>query len=167
MFTLCPWEGRPCSAEWAQWKGRWHSHSRAWDVYWSNHPESVSHSVVSDSYVTPWTVAHQAPLSMGFSRQEHWSRLPFPSPGDLPDPEMELRSPALQVDSLPSQPPGLLTCWDTSKFPTYLGYAAAAKSLQSCPTLHDPIDRSPPGSPISGILQARTLEWVAISFSSA
>ena len=45
--------------------------------------------------------------------------------------------------------------------------AAAAKSLQSCPTLCDPIDASPPGSPISGILQARTLEWVAISFSNA
>ena len=45
--------------------------------------------------------------------------------------------------------------------------AAAAKSLQSCPTLCDPIDGSPPGSPIPGILQARTLEWVAISFSSA
>ena len=45
--------------------------------------------------------------------------------------------------------------------------AAAAKSLQSCPTLCDPIDGSPPGSPIPGILQARTLEWVAISFSNA
>ena len=44
--------------------------------------------------------------------------------------------------------------------------AAAAKSLQSCPTLCDPINRSPPGSPVSGILQARTLEWVAISFSN-
>ena len=45
--------------------------------------------------------------------------------------------------------------------------AAAAKSLQSCPTLCDPIDSSPPGSPVPGILQARTLEWIAISFSSA
>ena len=48
-----------------------------------------------------------------------------------------------------------------------MGLAAAAKLLQSCPTLCDPIDRSPPGSPVSGILQARTLEWVAISFSNA
>ena len=47
------------------------------------------------------------------------------------------------------------------------GYTAAAKSLQSCPTLCDPIDASPPGSPVPGILQARTLEWVAISFSNA
>ena len=50
--------------------------------------------------VTPWTVACQAPLSMGFSRQEHWSGLPFPSPGYLPNPGIEPRSPALQADSL-------------------------------------------------------------------
>ena len=48
---------------------------------------------------TPWTVAHHAPLSMGFSRQEHWSGLPFPSPGDLPDPGIEPMSPALQANS--------------------------------------------------------------------
>ena len=57
-------------------------------------------------FVTPWTVAHQAPLSMGFSRQEYWSGLPFPSPGDLPDPRMEPRSLALQADSLPAEPQG-------------------------------------------------------------
>ena len=55
---------------------------------------------------TPWTVACQAPLSVRFSRQEYWSGLPFPSPGDLPHPGIEPRSPALQVDSLPSEPPG-------------------------------------------------------------
>ena len=54
----------------------------------------------------PWTVAHQAPLSMGFSRQEYWSGLPFPSPGDLPDPGIKPRSPALQEDALTSEPPG-------------------------------------------------------------
>jgi len=52
---------------------------------------------------TPWTVARQAPLSMGFSRQECWSGLPFPSPGDLPNPGIEPRSPALQGDSLPTE----------------------------------------------------------------
>ena len=52
------------------------------------------------TFVTPWTVACQAPLSMGFPRQAYWSGLPYPSPGDLPDPGIELRSPALQVDSL-------------------------------------------------------------------
>ena len=56
----------------------------------------------------PWTVAHQAPLSMGFSRQEHWSGLPFPSPADLPDPGIEPGSPALQADALLSEPPGKL-----------------------------------------------------------
>ena len=219
---------------------------------------------------------------MEFSRQECWSGLPFPSPGGLPDPGVEPRSPALQADSLLTEPPGsyfternlslipnpqLLTdgsshcfkpswafsapqavlglslgnhssplfrsypsfhlspslhsvqspwLWPTSilffseyseslqfslnesinlhclidchvgNFYDYLTFcvfscflildispsrlahtAAAAKSLQSCPTLCDPIDGSPPGSPVPGILQARTLEWVAISFSNA
>ena len=53
-------------------------------------------------FATPWTIAHQAPLSMGFSRQEFWSGLPFPSPGDLPNPGIEPRSPALQADALTS-----------------------------------------------------------------
>ena len=86
---------------------------------------------------------------MGFSRQEYWSGLPFPSPRDLPDPGIKPRSPTLQADAL-----------------TYAA-AAAAKSLQSCPTLCDPMDGSPPGSPVPEILQPRTLEWVAISFSNA
>ena len=57
-------------------------------------------------FAIPWTVAHQAPLSVGFSRQEYWSGLPFPSPGDLPNPETEPRSPALWADALSSEPPG-------------------------------------------------------------
>ena len=58
-------------------------------------------------FETPWTnVAHEAPPSMEFSRQEYWSRLPFPSPGDLPDPGIAPRSPALQADALTSEPPG-------------------------------------------------------------
>ena len=60
-------------------------------------------AVVSNSAI-PWTVAHQAPLSMGFSRQEYWSGLPFPSPVDLPDPEIEPAFPALQAVSLPLKP---------------------------------------------------------------
>ena len=55
---------------------------------------------------TPWTVAYQASQSMGFSRQEYWSGLPFPSPGDLPDPGIEPGSPALEADALPTEPPG-------------------------------------------------------------
>ena len=57
-------------------------------------------------FVTPWTIAHQAPLSMEFSRQGYWNGLPFPSPGDLPDPGIKPGSPALQGDSLPFEPPG-------------------------------------------------------------
>ena len=63
---------------------------------------SVSCSVVPDS-ATPWTAAHQAALSMRFSRQGYWSGLPFPSPGDLPNPGIEPRSPALQADYLPTE----------------------------------------------------------------
>ena len=57
-------------------------------------------------FVTPWTVAYQAPQSMEFSRQEYWSGLSFPLPGDLPDPGIEAGSPALQADALPSEPQG-------------------------------------------------------------
>ena len=57
-------------------------------------------------FSTTWTVAHQAPLSMGFSRQEHWSGLPFPSPEDLHSPGIKPKSPALQATSLPSEPQG-------------------------------------------------------------
>ena len=57
-------------------------------------------------FATPWTVARQAPLSMGFSRQEYWSGLPFPSSGDLSNPGIEPGSPALQADALSSEPPG-------------------------------------------------------------
>ena len=57
-------------------------------------------------FTTPWTVAYQAPPPMGFSRQEYWSGLPFPSPGDLPNPGIESRSPTLQADSLPADPQG-------------------------------------------------------------
>ena len=56
--------------------------------------------------MTPWTVARQAPLSVGFPRQEYWSGLPCRLPGDLPNPGIKPRSPALHVDSLPSEPPG-------------------------------------------------------------
>ena len=62
-------------------------------------------------FATPWTVGHQAPLSMGFSRQEYWSGLPFSSPGDLPDPGIEPRSPTLEADALTSEPPGKPLCW--------------------------------------------------------
>ena len=68
-----------------------------------------SESEVAQSCLTlcdPWIVAYQAPPSMEFSRQAYWSGLPFPSPGDLPNPEIEPKSPALQADALTSEPPG-------------------------------------------------------------
>ena len=83
-----------------------------------SHPRGSSHKPLCQSwsevkslnsvrlFVTPWTVAYQALLSMGFSRQEYWSGLPFLSPGDLPNPGIEPRSPALQKDTLPSEPRG-------------------------------------------------------------
>ena len=86
--------------------------------------QSVSWSVMSDS-ATPWTTAHQAPLSMRFSRQEYWNGLPFPSPGVLPNPGLESRSPALQADSLPSDLPGK---------PSLLGGVKMSGPLWSFPT---------------------------------
>ena len=56
-------------------------------------------------FATPWTIAYQTSLTMGFSRQEYWSGLPFPSPGDLPDPGIKPRFPTFQADTLPSKPP--------------------------------------------------------------
>ena len=91
-------------------------------------------------FVTPWT----APLSMGFSRQEYWSGLPFPSPGDLPDPGIEFKSPvapALQADSLPRASPG-----KPHQKP------CEVKVAQSCLTLCDAMDYT-----VHGILQARIL----------
>ena len=76
---------------------------------WFIHLFSVKHPC--PTLVTPWTVAHQAPLSMGFSRQEYWSVLPFPPPGDLPDPGVEpiyLASSALAIGFLTTEPPGKL-----------------------------------------------------------
>ena len=89
---------------------------------------------MSQLLVTPWTVAHQAPLSMEFSRQEYWSGLPFPPPGNLPDSGIESISLALAGRFFTTREAQPLT-------------AAAAKPLQSCPTLCDPRDGSPPGSP--------------------
>ena len=75
----------------------------------SHMPHSVAkneNNFKSAVVATPWTVARQAPLSIGFSRQESWSGLPFSSPGDLPNPGIEPQSPALQADYLLSEPPG-------------------------------------------------------------
>ena len=109
----------------------------------------------------------QAPLSMGFSRQDYWGGLPCPPPGDLPNPGIRPRDQShvsgiagrlftteLLGKHLPYEPA-------LPPLDMYPAAAAAAKSLQSCPTLCDLIDRSPPGSAVPGILQARTLECAA------
>ena len=97
----------------------------------------LSHYVVSDSFVTPWTVAHQASLSIGFPRQEDWSGLPFPFPGDS----------ALTGGFFTTEPSGN---------PISNVYACLrAKLLQLCLPLFDPVDCSPPGSSVHGILLAR------------
>ena len=129
----------------------------------SVHNQSLRHVWLS---ATSRSVAHQAPLSMEFSREAYWSGLPLPIPVDLLDPGIEPvppMSPALAGGFFTTVPPGK----PEISWALKLAVAAAAKSLQLCPTLCDLIDGSPPGSPVPGILQARTLEWVAISFSNA
>jgi len=91
---------------------------------------------------------------MGFPRWKYWSGLPFPSPGDLPDPGIELMSPALASGFFTTQPPG--------KFP--LHYEKESIVTQSCPTLCNSMDYSPPGSSVHGVLQARILKWITIPF---
>ena len=94
----------------------------------------------------PWTEEPGRLQSMGFSRQEYWSGLPFPSPGDLPNPGIEPGSPALQADSFTTEPLGKPLKWSES-------HSVVSDSLWS----H--------GHTIHGILQARILEWLAFPFS--
>ena len=117
---------------------------------------------MSDSFVIPWTIARQAPLSTGFPRQEYWSGSPFPSPGDLLDPGIESTSLVFAGRVSTPELPGKPEIQDS-----HIQNHTAAKSLQSCLTLCDPTDGSPPGSSVPGILQARIPEWVAVSFSNA
>ena len=109
--------------------------------------------------VTPWTAAYQAPPSMGFSRQEYRSGVPLSPPEAKNSGVFHISTTAFQ-------------CRETGRtyYPektsarfllSLINTLIAAKSVQSCPTLCDPIDVSPPGSLAPGILQARTLEWVA------
>ena len=116
-------------------------------------------------FATLRTVGHEAALSMGFSRQESWSGLPCPPPGDLPDSGMELVSPlsfALQGDSFPLSHQGspYIMIWILNR-----SFSKKKKSevSQSYPTLCNPKDYSLSGSFVHGIFQARVLEWVAIS----
>ena len=104
-------------------------------------------------------VAHQAPLSMEFSRQEHWSGLPFPTPGDLRNPGIEpmsLASPALAG--------GFFTT--SANWEVHSNNGGGGLVAKLCPTLCVPHGLySPPGSSVHGISQAGILKWVAVSFS--
>ena len=111
-------------------------------------------------FVTPWTVAYQAPPSMGFPKQEYWSGLPFSSPGDLPSQGIEPGSPALQAHALPSEPPGksilmphpgikLRSLAVKAQSPNHWTSSSCCYSvIQSCPTLCNPMDCSMPGFPV-------------------
>ena len=133
--------------------------------------------------MVPWIVACQTSLSMGFTKQEYWSRLPFSSPGNLPDcgfcttePLNNWGSPTVQhtaasaAKSLQSCPTLCNPIPGIPQARTLEWVAIKVKSesevAQSCLTLHDPIDCSLPGSSIHGIFQARVLEWGAIAFSN-
>ena len=102
----------------------------------------------------PWTLSHQAPLSVGLSKQECWSGLPFPPPGDLPDPgtdPVSLVSPVLKTDSLPTVPPGkpMNTHYKEGIYEIlYCSSVQCSSVAQLCPTLCDPMNRSMPGLPV-------------------
>ena len=98
--------------------------------------------------MTPWTVACQAPLSMGVSRQEYWRGLPCPPPGNLPNPGIEPRSPTLQADSLPTEPLGKPKNTGVGSLPLLQGKNQFSSVTQSYPTLCDPMNRSTPGPPV-------------------
>ena len=109
-------------------------------------------------FAAPWTVARQAPLSMGFSRQEYWNALPGPPPGDLLNPGIEpasLTSPALAG--------WFFTTSTTGKL--FLDHEYGCESCSAMCTLCNPVDYSLPGSSVHRILQVRILEWIAIPFS--
>ena len=118
----------------------------------------------------PWTVAHQAPLSMRFSRQGYQSGLRFLLQGIFPsqglNPGLLHCRWILYGLSYPGSPKGSTRKWlDSCPSAGSFLYSDMSKSAQSCPTLCDPMDCSPPGSSVHGILQTRIPEWVAISSS--
>ena len=117
---------------------------------------------------SPWTIVCQAPLSMGLSRQEYWSGLPFPSTGDFPDPRINLgllhyRQTLYQLSYKGS--PALCLLCELFSNDFFKDFTHLNESTSIMPDSCDRVDRSPPGSSVRGMFQARILEWVAISFS--
>ena len=108
-----------------------------WKFIWNMSPncDCVSHLVCVGLFATPWTVPCQAPLSMEFSRQEYWSGLPFPSPGDLPDPGIEPESPTLQGNCWP-----IWATREASRFslsPGFVNLGSNLKTWSQCPRNKD------------------------------
>ena len=123
-----------------------------------------AHSVLLDSFVTPRTVAHQAPLSMEFSRQEYWSGLPFPPPGVLPDTGMEPSSPALAGRFFTSVHWGSPEYNKLHKTIHKFSSVQFSSVAQSCPTLCNPMNCSTPGLPVHHQLPEFTqthIHWVS------
>ena len=108
---------------------------------------------VSLAFWIPWTVVLSAPLFMGFFRQEYWSKLPFPSPRDLPNPGIE---PTVSC---------IFLHWQAGSLPLSNLKCKRVLVAQLCLTLFHSMDCNPLGSSVYGIIQARILEWVAISYS--
>ena len=124
-----------------------------WDS--SNPLKPCRHAQLS-LFVTLWTVAHQAPLSMGFSKQEYWSGLPCPPPGDLPNPGIEYRSPTLWADSLLSELPAITinTCNKTGQqYPLEKGKAGYPLQY-SC--LENPMDKGAWWATVHGVAKSQT-----------
>ena len=124
-----------------------------------NRRQLWSCSVMCDSAI-PWTIAYQALPSVEFSKQEYWSGLPFPSPGDLPDLGIKPRSPSLKADSLPSETPGKPHIYMTM----YKIDNQFSSVAQSCLTLCDPMNCSTPGLPVHHQLPEFTqthVHWVS------
>ena len=140
-------------------------------------PRNMKHACVLSCFsrvwlfATPWTVARQAPLSMGFSKQEYWSEFPCPPPGDLLDPGIKPTSlllPALAggfftTSTSPRKPRNVKGFAQVPELVTAL--ESESEVAQSSPTLCDSIDCSLPGSFVHGIFQAIVLEWIAMPFS--
>ena len=117
---------------------------------------------MSDSFVTPWTVAYQVPLSMGFSRKEFWSGLPFPSPRDLPDPGIKPRSPTLQADALLSEPPGKFQ-YDPGSIPGLGKSTGEGKGNSKCSCLENPMDRGVWWATVQEIAKSWTRRQLTLS----
>ena len=136
-------------------------------------------------FATPWTVAYQAPQSMGFSRQEYWSGLPFPSQGELPDPGIESWSPALQADALPFEPPrkpykgnfinmGFAVVSDSKESSCNAGDSGSSPGLGRSPwegngyplqysCLEESTDREVQWATVHGVAELDMTKWLTLS----